>query len=114
MNMEHVWSKEIEEILRMGKPLFSVGVHNWALTKKEAMVAIQQLSSSQIPILGGDVYEIIDGVLQSNYDNWYCDPSSEETKIDFIKRSVAKAKEYIESYSVREPDKIFFVIVPGD
>lgn len=111
--MEHVWSREIEEILAIGKPLFNVGVHNWALTKKEAMIAIERFSSLQIPILGGDVYTIADGVLQSNYDNWYCDPSAGETKSDFINRSLIKAKEYLENYPVKELDEFFFVLVPG-
>ncbi|MFL5811571.1 MAG: Imm40 family immunity protein [Flavisolibacter sp.] len=104
--------KEIEEVLKVGTPLFDVGVHNWALTKSQVMLAIERLRSLEIPILGGDVYEIINGVLQSNYDNWYCDALPDETQKNFVRRSINKAISFIETYKPQDPIEVFFVLVP--
>ena len=93
--MKTIWSITIDEILKIGKPLANVGVFNWALTKGQALEVLDKFLTLQIPILGGDVYENIDGKLQPNLDNWYCEPKKEEAKIDFMYRSIKKAKIYI-------------------
>lgn len=110
--MKNSWSKEIEAILSEGRSLIDVGIYNWAFTKSAALAAIERLASIGVPILGGDVYEIINGILQSNYDNWYCDPLADETEGEFLDRSLTKAEGYIKAYHAKEPDKIFFVLVP--
>jgi hypothetical protein len=110
--MGNNWSNEIEAILSEGRSLTDVGVRNWGFTQTAALAVIARFASIGVPILGGDVYEIIDGILQSNYDNWYCDPLAGETEADFLKRSLDKAESYISSYYAKEPDKVFFVLVP--
>lgn len=110
--MKPVWTIEIDKILNVGHQLTDIGLHNWALTKAQALIALEQLSSLEIPILGGDVCHYADDVIKPNYDNWYCDRLSEETKNDFLNRSITKAKNYIELYQPLEPDKIYFVLVP--
>jgi Immunity protein 40 len=112
--MKRMWSKDTNEILSVGKTLSNFGVHNWALTKVQALIAVEQLTSLGIPILGGDVYEERDGYFQSNYDSWHCDILSNENEIDYLNRSSKQAKEYIDNYKSKELDKIFFVIVPSD
>jgi hypothetical protein len=110
--MEIVWSKKIDEILKIGQPLDNVGVHNWALTKIQALNVIDQFLDYNVAILGGDVYENIDGIIQSNYDSWFCDPLPGETGDDFTQRSIKVARTYIGEYKLKG-DKIFFVIVPS-
>ena len=66
----------------------------------------------QVPILGGDVYRLVNGALRSNYDNWYCDELPNEFLSDFVIRSIDKAKQYIESYNIKKGDDIFFTLVP--
>lgn len=107
-----MFSKETEEILEIGKSLSSVGINNWALTKTEAMLVLEKLHSLEVPVLGGDVYEMIDGILQPNYDNWYCDPLNEEARKDFVNRSIDKARSYIEGYTLKDFNSVFFVLVP--
>ena len=107
-----MFSREIEEILKIGKPLFDVGINNWALTKSEAINVIEQLASLQVPILGGDVYQIINGTMQSNYDNWYCEPLPGETKSNFVERSKNKAKDFIMTYKSKDSYNTFFLLVP--
>lgn len=112
-NMKTVWSSKIDDILKSGHSLHEMGIRNWALEKEKALNAMTQFVELQVPILGGDVCELIDGIIQYNYDSWHCEPIDGEPKINFVARSVEKAKQYIESYKSKDPDKIFFAFVPG-
>jgi hypothetical protein len=111
--MKIFWSEKIDEILKSSHPLMGIGVNNWALTRHEALIAIDKLMTLGVPILGGDVFEQTNDVLRHNYDNWYCNKLDNESIKDFIIKSHEKAKEYIESYHSNKPESIFFVIVPG-
>ncbi|WP_394337518.1 hypothetical protein [Deminuibacter soli] len=51
--------------------------------------------------------------MSSNYDNWYCDKLPGEATDEFLNRSIMKSKNYIEAYQNKDPDKIFFVLVPA-
>jgi len=51
-------------------------------------------------------------VFQPNYDNWHCDQLPDEPKDVFLNWSITKTKKYIELYQAKEPDKIFFVLLP--
>lgn len=101
----------INEILEIGMSLEPIGVKNWALSKEDAVNVLDKFYEMQIPILGGDVCEIVDGVIQYNYDNCYCDRNPNESWSDFVIRSIGKAKDYISSYNSDNPDKIFFAFV---
>lgn len=111
--MTIVWSNQVDEILKIGCSLDQIGIRNWALTKEAALNALDKLLEIQVPILGGDVFEKINGVMRPKYDNWYCDPILDESKDDFVVRSIGIAKRYIENYQVNYPDIIFFALVPG-
>lgn len=111
--MKVVWSNKIDDVLRHGHSLSGIGVNNWALQKSEALNALTKFEELQVPILGGDVCELIGGVIQYNYDSWYCEQIQGEFKPDFISRSIEKAKQYIENYKEENPGKIFFAFVPG-
>ena len=110
--MEQIWPKNIEEILKMGKPLFESGTNNWALTKEQALSAIDQFYCLGIAILGGDVYAFGNQIFVPTYDNWYCDRLPSEEQSSFINRSIHKARQFIEAYNTQEPDKAFFVLIP--
>lgn len=104
----------ITQILKVGISLEPLGVKNWALSKEDAVNALDRFYELQVPILGGDVCENINGIIQFNYDNWYCDRQPNESQFDFVNRSVAKARDYIESYNSDNPDRIFFAFVPEE
>ena len=110
--MESVWSNKIDEVLKVGHPLTEIGLRNWALTKSQALFAIERFLEYNIPVLGGDICENTDGLIKPNYDSWYCDPSPGETESEFLNRSIVKAKQYIEAYPIKKTDTIFFVLVP--
>ena len=92
----------------------SIGVKNWALSKEDAIKALDRFYELQIPILGGDVYENINGVIQCNYDNWYCDRQPNESQLDFASRSIDKARDYINNYNSDNIEQIFFAFVPEE
>jgi hypothetical protein len=110
--MDITWSHKIDEILNIGYPLKLIGIKNWALSKKDAINAIKELADLQVPIVGGDVYIMENGVLQHNYDSWYCNPIIDELSDDFLARSINKAKTFIEQYNIEKDNLIYFALVP--
>lgn len=107
--MNVIWSEKIDLILSSGVSLEYLGIRNWALVRDDALRAICELGALGIPILGGDVYQLVDQVAEQTYDNWYCDQVPGESDSDFLNRSVNKAKSYIENYSI---DGALFTVVP--
>ena len=91
--------------------LESIGVDGIAYTKSEAQRIADEYYSSNIPILGGDVYICNNGDIKPTYDNWYCNRNDSETSYEYVVRSYQVACDYIKKY----PDKanIFFSIVKG-
>ncbi len=71
--MSVIWSEKIDSILNSGVSLACVGVKNWALERDDALRAICELKALGVPILGGDVYQLVGEVIEQSYDNWYCE-----------------------------------------
>jgi hypothetical protein len=109
--MEIIWSKEIDEILSIGRSLKDIGIRNWALNKECALVALDQLAVAGIAVLGGDVYLEHDKTLQSNYDNWYCQRENGESNAAFVKRSIMYSRAYVSNYNMPSLP-VLFAIVP--
>lgn len=107
--MNNVWSPEIDVVLSVGYSLESVGIKNWALDSSQALASIGKFESSGVAILGGDVYHLIGGRVEHTYDNWYCEKKIGESDLEFLKRSLLKAKLYIENYQV---GGALFALVP--
>lgn len=107
--MSVIWSEQIDSILSCGISLDCVGIKNWALRRDDAIRAINELEALGVPILGGDVYQLVDGAAEQTYDNWYCDQESGELGSTFLKRSLDRAKSYICNYSM---SGALFAIVP--
>ena len=86
-----------------------LGVNGFAYTRKEALKIANGYFNSNKPILGGDVYKLVNGRIESTSDNWYCDRKESESLYDYVVRSYHIACDYIRDY----PDKtnIFFSIV---
>lgn len=103
--------KQIDELLKKGYPLLEIGINNRAFSKKDAMEILNRFEELKVSILGGDVFELTNNIFQPNYDNWYCNRLSNETDIQFLKRSVKIAQDYIMNYDVTDPSQIFFTFV---
>lgn len=109
--MNIIRSKNIDEILKVGKWLGESGINNWALTKSQALEALDKLLNLNIAVLGGDVYETRGDYIQPNYDNWYSDRQPGESKEDYLNRSIEESRTYIERYAVYVPGKNYFGLV---
>lgn len=107
------WSKQVETVLSDGLSLHQWGVNNWALTKDQAMEKLEQFERIKIPILGGDIYELVNGEPKSNDDNWYCNRNHGEDDNEFVERSINRARNYINTYRNPTGLEVLFVLVPG-
>lgn len=94
--------------LSVGIDLREIGIENWALTKEQALLF---LNECQVPVLGGDVMRVVDGEMGSDFANWSCAREDLEGASDYLKRSVHEAKVYITQYPTAGA---FFVLVLGD
>jgi len=102
---------EINKILKKGHSLQSIGVKNRALSFNEALDALTQFEKLGVPILGGDVCELQNGIFQYNNDNWFCDKEDNESNLDYVLRSVERSKNYILNYNIHDVNKIAFAFV---
>ena len=92
--------------------LKSIGVDGIAYTKSEALRIEVVYFNSNVPILGGDVYKLVNGRIISTSDSWYCEQNGSETPYEYLVRSYHVACDYINKY----PDNtnIFISIVKGN
>lgn len=62
---------------------------------------IESLANQDVAILGGDVWEVLDGRARPTHDSWYCNRNAGETFEAFARRTVPAAREYVEEYGAR-------------
>jgi Immunity protein 40 len=101
----------VEAILSVGIDLEDFGSANWALSRSDALAAVSKFQELEIPILGGDVWEMRNGRPFLTLDNWYCRRSAAEPFRKFLEKSVEQAQNYIRSYESSEDDQHLFEIV---
>lgn len=89
--------------------LETIGVHGFAYPQKEALKIANGYFNSNIPILGGDVYKLLNGHIESTSDSWYCNRNGSETPYEYIVRSYHVTLSYIREYPGNE--NTFFSIV---
>lgn len=106
-----VWSEDVDRVLRAGRFLEKWGVRNWALTREQALTAIDQLAEARIGVLGGDVWIARSSDLFATGDNWFSERRGDESEADFVERSLAHARAYIMNY--RLSAQPLFAIVPA-
>jgi len=105
------WSKKVESIISSGIALHETGITNWALSKEQALEALNKFEYENISVLGGDVYELNEGEPESNYENWFCDRETDELREKYVFRSISKARKYITNYRNQNNKKELFVFV---
>ena len=109
--MTKVWPLPVIAILNKGFSSEEIGIENWAFKTSDALIAINELARIGVPIIKGDVLELMDGAIEKNHDGWECQFQSGEPIIDFIGRSMNQAMDYIEDYP-SDPN-ILFVLTPA-
>jgi len=82
-----------------GQDMNNPSIVSKALTKREALDALDLYERLSLPILGGDVFSLNRiGEINWTYDNWYCEKYENESRIEYTKRSVEETKQYINEY----------------
>lgn len=112
--MDQVWSRTTDEILSVGEFLGEAGVRNWALTREQTLLAIAELGSEGIAVLGGDVYKRDGTVFAANGDSWHCDRDPAEDSETYVSRSVETARRYVTRYPTQRSGETYFAVVPGN
>lgn len=88
--------------------LKELGIFEFAWNLDNVQSIIEMFLEKKIPILGGDVYKIVDGKIYKTYDSWYINKSDED---DFYHKSYEKARSYILSYEERNEGQFVYAIV---
>lgn len=81
---------------------------NWALSKEQALTAIDCLRDAGIAVLGGDVLGGPEENYRHTYDNWYFEPQSSGAESDAVSSGAQKASSYIRGYPRADA---YFVLV---
>lgn len=86
-----------------------LSVNGFAYPRKEALKIANGYFNSNKPILGGDVYKLVNGRIESTSDSWYCDRKESESPYDYVVRSYHITCDYIRNYPAKT--NTFFSIV---
>jgi len=105
--MFRMWSDAIVAILNQGISLEDYGTRNWALTRGQALEALDKLKLLQVPVSGGDVYIYTNGRYVPTYENWYFENQNDQ---NYTKNSINYSKNFIKNFDAFEEP--FFVLVP--
>ena len=94
-------------------PLTKFHYSGRACNKKNAIELINLINLEEIPILGGDVYELNINSIKPCPENWSCEMQPDETWEDFCKRSKYESQEYISKYPTTETT-LFSLVFPQE
>lgn len=75
--------------------LSGIGVEEMAWRPKDAAQVLELLRSTEIAVLGGDVYVKPIGRFKPNYENWFAERDPQEMPSTFAIRSQSIAREYL-------------------
>jgi len=92
------WSTCEKNILSKGIHLAEIGINNWALTKKQAITALESLEDKGIGVSGGDVLRLENGEFNHTYDNWSYECQKDQKIDEYIAESIGYARNYINTY----------------
>jgi hypothetical protein len=98
-------------LLERGVPLNHLGLRDIALEKSQALAAIDLLQDASRSILGGDVYLKRGDRIEVGYANWHSDPKPGEGHENFVLRSCAETRKYIEGFPPCDAVPLFVFVV---
>ncbi|KKO47495.1 hypothetical protein VT06_16785 [Arsukibacterium sp. MJ3] len=81
------------------------------MSKDQVLAVFDKFVDQRISVLGGDVYELVDGAPESNYDNWYCEREGGEPLDVFALRSISQARDYVNNYNNPRGKETFYILV---
>ncbi|RRD29472.1 hypothetical protein EII38_09695 [Streptococcus minor] len=95
-------------ILDKGINLSEIGIHNYAYSWECIGEILDEIKSSKLIILGGDVYISDDAELILTLDNWYY--NLKKSPLDYS-QSLDRAREYIYNYIEQNDRDCYFSFV---
>lgn len=91
--------------------LMDLGIEGYAFPYQEALKIVQICKLLAIPILGGDVYSMINSTIENSGDNWYYDRTPNESYYDYVQNSCNKSESYIRNFKSYFCDRPLFSFV---
>jgi len=100
-----------EELTNLAKPLNHLGISEIAWDGENAIKVVEFLNKNNYAIIGGDVYKIVDGNLDSTYDSWYFNRNEAKSNQEFLQESMERAITYINQYHEGNGKDYYYSIV---
>lgn len=100
-----------EELVNLAKPLEHLGISEMAWDSDNAIKVIELLNKNNYAILGGDVYKMVNGNLDSTYDSWYFNKNETKSNQEFLQLSSNRAIMYINKYNDINGQNYYYSIV---
>lgn len=100
-----------KELTDLAKSLEHIGISGMAWNLENSIKVIDFLNENNYLILGGDVYKLIDGELNSTYDSWYFDKDKSKSSQELLHESRNRAIEYINKYHEINGQDYYYSIV---
>lgn len=109
-----ILSKQIpEELASRARSLETLGLHEVAWTKKDALEVLAQLAGRTVAVLGGDVYFVSSGRPKPAYENWSCERRPGEALGAYAERSQREAVVFLHTYP-DSTDTLFVLVLSMD
>lgn len=86
--------------MKLSYVLNELGIDGIAYSYETAIMKVHSFVEQRIPIVGGDVFLLVDDSPTSTDDSWYCEQMFHESYIDYVYRSGKVALEYINNQLV--------------
>jgi hypothetical protein len=110
--MDYSRAATVKRVLSTGIWLGEWGTNSWALTRRQALVALDEFLIEKIPVVGGDVLKFEDGRAEYVYSNWICEQKPGELEPTFAVRSIEVARRFIRLCVTDDDGPLFFDLVP--
>lgn len=94
-----------------GHSLISTGIEGCGFKKATALMAVSILVRNHVPILGGDVFRLVNEQLELTYDNWYIERLPGEMEDSYVARCGKISENYINSYEEPDGSTILYALV---
>jgi len=114
LSMSYKWSLPNtlpKKLINSAKSLEHLGIVELAWDCQNAVMVVEFLCEYNYAILGGDVYRLINGGLESTYDSWYLNKDVTKSREQFVEESKNKAIAYISQYHARNGDDFYYSLV---
>ncbi len=96
--------------------LIHLGINDIAFDKRNAFLFIELVKKEIIPILGIDVFRLVNEKVNysSDYYSWYCERNSGEPYNEYAIRSCIEARKYIENFETIKEIPVFEIVIKDD